>query len=157
MNRKLMAGLAAAGVLAGGGSAAALIAAGAPASAANTPAVASASATQVPAYGPLGSLVAKGTITQAQATAIHNALVKYWQDHGQPPRGQCQDGTPAVLAPGGALATVLGQLVKDGTITQSQASAVTTAFTQWVQAPHGYRNGPGDGRGMMAGYGSGTS
>ncbi len=152
MNRKLLAGLAVAGVLAGGGGAAAAIgAAGSPASA-STLAVAS-SVSQVPGYGPLGSLVTKGTLTQAQATAIHNALVKYWDAHRQAMRAQCDGTRPAVLAPGGALETVLAQLVKDGTITQAQADAVTNAFTQWVQAHgayqarmHGHGYGPGPAR-----------
>ena len=108
MNKKLLAGLAAAGLLAGGGSATAQAAVGAPASFASTTAVAS-SASRMPGCGPLGSLIAKGTITQAQAIAIHNGFIRYMQDHWR-----------------NILNTVLGQQVKNHTITQAQASAVTT-------------------------------
>ena len=57
MNKKLLAGLAAVGILAGGGGAAALATAGAPAAAASTVA-AVAGTPGVAAYGPLGSLIA---------------------------------------------------------------------------------------------------
>lgn len=164
MNKKLLAGLATVGLLAGGGTAA-LATAGAPAAAASTAAVA-ASTPGVAAYGPLGSLVAKGTITQSQATAIHDALIRYMHDHWQNMRQQCDgpgtDRTPWMLERGGALDTVLGQLVKDKTISQSQASTVRSAFTQWMQDHGGRGTGPhgpgyhGDGPGMMGGgFGNG--
>ena len=161
MNRKLLAGVAAFGLLAGGGGAAALAAA-APAAATSTVATASATTT-VAAYGPLGSLVAKGTITQAQATAIHNALISYMRSHWRDMRRDCTgagpDRTPWMLERGGPLDTVLGQLVRNGTLTKAQASAVTSAYTQWVNAhrgaaPHGYGRFGGHG-GMMAGIGNG--
>jgi hypothetical protein len=118
MNQKLLAGLAAVGLLAGGGSAAALAAAAAPA-AASTAAVAS-STDMKPGHGPLGSLVAKGTITQAQATAIRDAFISYGQSHWR-----------------STVDTVLGQLVHNHTITQAQSSSVSTAITQWVQSHRG--------------------
>ena len=118
MKQKLLAGMAAVGLLAGGGSAAALAAAAAPA-AAGTAAVAS-STDMKPGHGPLGSLVTNGTITQAQATAIRDAFVTYGQSHWR-----------------STVDTVLGQLVHNHTITQAQASKVTTAITQWVQSHRG--------------------
>jgi hypothetical protein len=159
MNKKLVAGLAAVGILAGGGTAAALITTGggAPATASTITAV-STTAT-VPAGSPLASLAAKGTITQAQATAIHNALITYMRTHrhdfGDHRAGSWPDGMP-MLAANGPLKTVLGQLVKNGTITQAQAIAVTSAFTQQIRAHWG--DGPGMrgyGPGMMGGYGPG--
>jgi hypothetical protein len=111
MNKKLLAGLAAVSFLAGGGGTTALAAAGASPAAASTAAVAS--STSGHGHGPLGSLVANGTITKAQAIAIHNALVAWVRGHWR-----------------NTLDTVLGPLVKNHTITQSQASAVITAFSQ---------------------------
>ncbi|MGE5132429.1 MAG: hypothetical protein ACM32E_05895 [Gemmatimonadota bacterium] len=164
MNRKLLAGVAALGLLAGGGGAAALAVA-MPAAATST--AASATAT-VPAYGPLGSLVAKGTITQAQATAIRDGLIRYMRAHWQDMRRDCTgagaDHTPWMLERGGALDTVLGQLVRSRTLTRAQAAAVTTAYTQWVNSHHGTwqpgygHRGPmmgGPGYGMMGGSGFG--
>ena len=119
MNKKLLAGLAAASFLAGGGGTTALAAAGAPPAAASTAAVVS--STRAPDHGPLGSLVAKGTITKAQAIAIRDALVAYVHGHWR-----------------STLDTVLGPLVKNHTITQAQAGAVITAFSQ------GWQNHAGD-------------
>jgi hypothetical protein len=153
MNKKLVAGLAAVGVLAGGGTAAALITAGgtAPATASTITAV-STTAT-VPAGSPLASLVAEGTITGSQAAAIQNALITYMREHRQDMSDHCAvfraNGMPWMLASSGPLKTVLGQLVRNGAITQSQATAVTGAFTQQVRA-----HGPGmrgHGPGMMGG------
>jgi polyhydroxyalkanoate synthesis regulator phasin len=155
MNNKLMAGLAAVGVLAGGGTAAALIIAGGTASATAGTVTAVSTTATVPAGGPLASLVAKGTITQTQATAIQDALVTYTREHRQDMDEHCafgSGGTPRMLASGGPLATVLGQLVKNGTITGSQAAAVTSAFTQQIKAH--WSDGPGwrgHGPGMMGG------
>jgi len=87
MNNKLVAGLAAAGVLAGGGTAAALItAAGTAPASANTITAVSTTAT-MPAGSQLASLAAKGTITQSQATAVTSAFTQqiraHWGDsHG---------------------------------------------------------------------------
>lgn len=111
MNKKLLAGLAAVGFLAGGGGTTALAAAGAPAAAAST-AVAS-STSGMPDHGPLESLVAKGTITKAQAIAIRDALITYVRGHWR-----------------STLETVLGPLVRNHTITQAQANAVITALSQ---------------------------
>jgi len=155
MNKKLLAGMAAAGLLAGGGGAAALATAGVPSAAASTAAVAS-STSRMPSHGPLGSLVAKGTITQSQATAIYNALISYMHSHWQNMHGQRHGGMSAILARGGALDTVLGQLVNKGTITKTQASAVTSAFTQWMRAHGGHRTGHHcHGWGMMGDSGNG--
>ncbi len=155
MNKKLLAGLAAAGLLTGGGGAAALATAGLPSAAAGTVAVAS-STHWAPGHGPLASLVAKGTITQSQATAIHNGLISYMHSHWQNMRGRCHGGMSAMLARGGALDTVLGQLVSKGTVTKTQASAVTSAFTQRMQTHGGHRTGHHcDSGGMMGGSGNG--
>lgn len=118
MNKKLLASLAAVGLMASGGSTTALVA-GAPAAAARTVAVAS-STSKAPECGPLGSLVAKGTITRAEAIAIHDALIAYVQTHWR-----------------STLDTVLGQEVKNHTITKAQASAVVSAITQWVHKHQG--------------------
>jgi hypothetical protein len=118
MNRKLLAGMTAVGLLAGGGSATALAAIGSPAAATAT--VAS-SMSKGPECGPLGPLVAKGTITRAQAISIHNAFISYARTHFR-----------------STLDTVLGQEVKNHTITKAQASAVGSAITKWVQK---YRSG----------------
>src|SRR5258706_3297057 len=123
MKKKRLSGLTAVGLLAGGGSATALAAAAAPAAAASTVAVAS-SASKAPDCGPLGPLVAKGTITHAQAIAIHDAFISYVHDHWRK-----------------VLDTVLGQQVKKHTITQAQASAVTSAITQWIQRYRGEASG----------------
>lgn len=157
MSKKLLAGLAAAGLLAGGGGATALATTGVPSAAASTVAVAS-STSQAPGHGPLASLVAKGTITQSQAITIRNALIGYMHGHWRNMRGhQWHGDMSAMLARGGALDTVLGQLVSKGTITKTQASAVTSAFTQWMRAHGGHGNGHHcDGGGMMGGSGSGT-
>jgi len=113
MNKRLLAGLAAVGLLAGGGSATAL--AVAPAAVAGTAAVAS-STSKAPDCGPLEPLVAKGTITHAQAVDIHNGFVKYVRDHWR-----------------SVIDTVLAQQVKNHTITKAQANEVYKAITQWVQ------------------------
>jgi len=123
MNSKLLAGLAAAGVLASGGSATALAVAGAPAADARTVVVASA-ASKAPECGPLGPLVAKGTITHAQAVDIHNAFIRYAREHFR-----------------STLDTVLGQQVKSHTITKAQASEVTKAITAWVEKYRGEESG----------------
>ena len=123
MNKKLLAGLAVAGLLAGGGGTAAL--AGVPSAAASTVAVAP-SPSCGPHHGPLESLVTKGTITQSQATAIRDGLISNLRSHWR-----------------NTLDTVLGQLVKQGTITKAQASQVTTALTkQLIQAHPGHGTGP---------------
>ena len=114
MNKKLLAGLASVGLLAGGGSVTAL-AAGIPAAAASTTAVAS-STSKAPYCGPLEPLVAKGTITHSQAVAIHNGFVKYVRDHWR-----------------SVIDTVLAQQVKNHTITKAQAGEVNKAIVGWVQ------------------------
>ena len=93
MNKKLLAGLAAAGVLAGGGTAAALITAGMAPATASTIAAVSTTAT-TPAGGPLASLAAKGTITQSQARAIQNALITYMREHRQDMGDHCAGSWP---------------------------------------------------------------
>jgi hypothetical protein len=109
MNKKLLAGLAAASFLAGGGGMAGVAA---PAATASTAAVA-ASTSGMPGHGPLESLVAKGTITKAQAVAIHNAFVAYFRGHWR-----------------STLDAVLGPLVRNHTISQAQANAVISALSQ---------------------------
>ncbi len=140
MNKKLLAGLVAVGLLAGGESATAMAAAGAPA-APGSPAAIASSTSGMSSCGPFESLITKGTITKAQAIAIHDAFVSYLSSHWRK-----------------TIDTVLGQLVKKHTITQAQASAVTTAITQWVQNNRGHESGDhglchhGHG-GMMGGSG----
>ena len=112
MNKKLLAGLAAASFLAGGGGTTALAAVAAPAANASTAAVAS-STSGWPDHGPLGSLIANGTITKAQAIAIRNAFVSYVRGHWR-----------------STLDAVLGPLVKNHTISQAQANAVISALSQ---------------------------
>jgi len=156
MNKKLLAGMAATGLLVGGGGAAALTTAGVPSAAASTVAVASSTSHMPWAHGPLASLVAKGTITRSQAIAIHDGLVSYVLSHRQSMHGWCHRGMSAMLARGGALDTVLGQLVGKGTITSAQARAVTSAFTQWVQTHRRVGAGHhGCGWGMPGGSGKG--
>jgi len=111
MIKKLLAGIAAVSFLGAGGGTTALAVVGAPAAAASTAAVAS--TPRMPDHGPLGSLVANGTITKAQAIAIHNALISYVRGHWR-----------------STLDTVLGPLVKNHTISQTQANAVISAFSQ---------------------------
>lgn len=123
MNNKLLAGLAVAGFLAGGGGAPALAPAGGPPVAASTVTVAS----RVPCQAPLESLVAKGTITRSQAIAIYKGLISYMHSHWQHMRGH------NLSALRGALDTVASRLASEGTLTKSQASAVTGAFAQWAQ------------------------
>jgi hypothetical protein len=118
MNSKLLAGLATVGLLASGGSVTALAAA-APAAAASSASVAS-STSKGPECGPLGPLVAKGTITHAQAIAIHNAFINYARSHWR-----------------SVLDTVLAKEVKNHTITKAQASEVNSAITRWVQKYQG--------------------
>lgn len=122
MNKNLLACLVAASLLTGGGGAAALAAAGAPAASASTAAVSGISREH--GCGPLGSLVAKGTITKTQAVAIHDAFVNYVRSHWR-----------------STADTVLGGLVKDHTITAAQASAVITEITKWTQKDHGNESG----------------
>jgi hypothetical protein len=123
MYKNLLAGVAAIGLLAGAGTVSALATAGAPAAATSTAAVTS-STSKAPDCGPLAPLVAKGTITQSQAIAIHTGFVSYVRDHW-----------PNILA------TVLGQQVKNHTITQAQARAVAGAITQEVQKYRGEQSG----------------
>jgi len=155
MNNKLVAGLAAAGVLAGGGTAAALITAAGTVPAAASAITAVSTTAPVPAGGPLASLVAKGTITQSQARAIQNAFITYMREHrhdiGDHCAGSWSGGMP-MLASRGPLTAVLGQLVKNGTITQPQATTVTSAFTQQIRAHWGDSHGQrGYSPGMMGG------
>jgi hypothetical protein len=132
MTKKLLAGVAAAGLLAGGGGATAL----ATGSVASASTVAAASSNSwAPSHNPLASLVAKGTINPSQAVAIRNGLINYVHSHPQIMRHGDMSG---MLGRGGALNTVLGQLVSKGTISKSQASAVTSTVTQWIKAQVGH-------------------
>jgi hypothetical protein len=73
----------------------------------------------------------------------------HWQDMGGYCTGSWPDGTP-MLASHGPLQSVLSQLMTNGTITQSQATAVTSAFTQQIRAH--WADGP-----SMRGYGPGMT
>src|ERR1017187_7726316 len=155
MNKKLAAGLAAAGILAGGGSAAAMAAAGSTAPAAASTAAATASTPAMPCTGTaLASLVSKGTITQAQATAIQNAMWTYARNHLGDMRDY-MDGMPAAMWSDAPMATVLRQQVSKGTITQAQATAITQQMkSNWDHGSGSGRSGSGrsgSGAGMMGG------
>ena len=92
-------------------------------------------------------LVEDGTITQAQADAVREAMTQYMRDH-RPAFGRGE--TPPGLRSDGPLATVLQQLVKDGTITQAQATAITNAAQEHVRARWADASGTGPhGRTMM--------
>lgn len=142
MSKNLLAGLAVAGLLVGGGGTTAVAVAGAPAASASTVAAASRTS-KAPECGPLGPLVANGTITRAQALAIHNGFVRYVHSHWRM-----------------VVATVVGQEVKNHTITHAQANEVIHAITQWVQKQRAEESGHHGhchyvhGGGMMGGSGS---
>jgi competence protein ComGC len=125
MNMKLAASLAAAAVLAGGGTTAAWASTGSTAPAAVGTVAGSASAPAVPCASlALAALVSNGTITQAQATAIQDAMQAYMRGH----LGDMRDymaGRAAATWAGGPMAAVLRQLVSQGMITSAQAAAVT--------------------------------
>ena len=145
MRKQLTLALVAAGI---GIGAVALTLGGAPVMAVSPTGAPTASALPTPPSGsPLTTLVANGTLSEAQATAIQNALVGYVREHWPPATGW-SNGTPPVLASNGPLATVLNGLVKDGTLTQAQAIALQDAVTQQVQSrfaggvgPWGARSG----------------
>lgn len=172
MNKKLLASLAAAGVLAGGTTAAVLAATGGIAGAAAAPSAAASTPPSMPCTGDaLRSLVSKGTITQAQATAFQDALWAYMRGgHDGSIGSHMRDirdhraGMPMWLPDGGPMRTVLQQLVSKGTITQAQASAITNAITlemrdhwgngygmHWTYTWHGHGTGMMDGRHMGMG------
>ena len=139
MRKKLASGVLAVSVLAGGGAAAALLAGGVSASAA--PSTAATTATSGPSFVPfpLQQLVENGTITQVQTAAVHNAMFQYVQDN-RPAFGS-SGTTPPMLEPNGPLASVLAQLVKNDTITQAEATAITKALSSQASAHFG--SGPG--------------
>jgi hypothetical protein len=125
MNMKLAASLAAAAVLAGGGTTAAWASTGSTTPAAAGTVAGSASAPALPcASTALAALVSKGTITQAQATAIQGAMQAYMRDHLGDMRGYMSGRASATWA-GAPMATVLRQMVSKGTITSAQATAIT--------------------------------
>jgi competence protein ComGC len=125
MNVKLAASLAAAAVLAGGGTTAAWAATGSTTPAAAGTAAASASAPALPcASTALATLVSNGTITEAQATAIQNAMQAYMRGHLGDMRGY-MSGRASATWSGGPMATVLRQLVSQGMITSAQVAAIT--------------------------------
>lgn len=156
LRKKFAAGVVVAGVLAGGGTAAAVLAGSAPAMAEGTT-IAAAATTPAPSCVPvpLQGLVGNGTITQAQATAVHDALFAYVQAN-RPVPGTNATASP-MLAPNGALQTVLGQLVSNGTITEAQASAITDAMSSHANARVGAGFGMHAGNGLprmgMSGFG----
>jgi hypothetical protein len=141
MNKRVMAGLAAAGVLTSGLSAVALVTGSgvAPASGA---AAAAYSAPRMPCAGnALNSLVRKGTISRAQATAVHDAFRRYMRDQA----GRMGWGMAGMrhhmgdMTAHGPMAAVLRQLVSNGTITRAQA----TAIIQQMRSHCGHWRGAG--------------
>ncbi|HVL33841.1 MAG TPA: hypothetical protein VM600_09715 [Actinomycetota bacterium] len=93
---------------------------------------------------PLGALVDNGTITQAQADAIHAKMKERLEkmraagDLPKPRTLHRGSKRPKVLA----LTSVLPDLVKDGTITQSQADAITKWFEDRRKERRGVRRAP---------------
>ena len=82
------------------------------------PASTVAAAASTPCTGTaLASLVSKGTITQAQATAIQNAMWTYLRNHLGDMRDHW-DGMPAAMWSDVPMATVLRQQVSKGTMTR---------------------------------------
>lgn len=94
----------------------------------------------------LQQLVDNGTITQAQVTALRQAMLSYMEKNG-PPFGWFGSGSTTAprLAANGQLAKVLAQLVKEGTFTQAQANAVTNALCARANARFATRLGGGYG------------
>jgi polyhydroxyalkanoate synthesis regulator phasin len=141
MNKRVMAGLTAAGILTGGASAVALVAGGGVAPAGATVAAAY-SAPRMPCAGnALNSLIRKGTITQAQATAVQKALGTYMRDQ----TGRMGWDMASMrrhmgdMTAHGPMATVMRQLVSKGTITRTQA----TAIIQQMRTHCGHGHGAG--------------
>lgn len=126
MNKRVMAGLAAAGLLAGGASTVALVTGGGVAPAGATVAAAY-STPRMPCVGnALSSLVRKGTITPAQAMAVQKAFWTAMRDQAgrmgwdmASMRRHMGDMTAH-----GSMATVLRQLVSKGIITRAEAIAI---------------------------------
>ncbi len=154
MKKILVAGLAAAGVLAGGTGAVALVNGGGATPASATTVAATYITTDMPCAGALSSLVRKGTITRAQATAIQNALWAYMRDHSAR-MGEHMAGSRGHLGDmddmwgNGPMARVLQELVSKGTITKAQATAITSTITQRMTAWHDH------GAGMMGSHDAG--
>jgi polyhydroxyalkanoate synthesis regulator phasin len=139
MNVKLAAGLAAAAVFAAGGGTAAWAATGSGAAAvpgsATVAASTGAASTGAASTGAastgqagcasaaLAPLVSKGTITQAQATAIQNAMWAAMRGRLGDMRDRMASGTARWS--GAPLAAVLGEMVRKGAITSAQAAAIT--------------------------------
>lgn len=153
-------GLVLVAALAGGGTATALLSNSPSALAATVEPAATTTTTTAPGSGwganttaPMASalqkLVANGTITQAQATAVRNALIQDMRNWRSTDGAGMMDGD-------GMWASTLDQLVKDGTITQSQATAVTEAMAAQVEGFCGSRGADGTGYGMMGGSGGWT-
>ncbi len=147
-------GLVLVAVLAGAGTAAALVA-GSPSALAAPVVPAATTTTTAPGAGvganstmPMSSvlqkLVANGTITPAQATAVRNALledIRSWRS----------TGGAQMMQRGGMWASALSQLVTDATITQSQATAITKAMVARAEEFCGTRWADRTGYGMMGG------
>jgi hypothetical protein len=127
MNKKVMAGLAAASVLTGGASAAAVVAGGGVAPVRATVAAAY-SIPRMPscAAGALNHLVRTGMITRVQATAVHNAFSTYMRDHAGQMGGYMGSMRHLMgdMTAHGPMATMLRPLVSKGTITRAQATAM---------------------------------
>lgn len=128
--------VAAAAVLAGGGAVGAVVVGGggAPSPAQTSSATGVTTSLTWFAASPLASLVRNGTITQAQATAVQNWLLRYMQQY----RLRYGPGDVAgALPPGGPLAAVLGQEVTNGTISQAQSTAIGNAVAARFHAVWG--------------------
>lgn len=88
--------------------------------------------------GPLTSLVADGTLTQAQADAVKDAVHSRRDDQRAATRADRHAAREA------ARAAALAALVADGTLTQAQADAIEDA----IESHHESREGRGGPHGM---------
>ena len=87
----------------------------------------------------LSALVNDGTISQAQANAVRAAMITYMESVI---KGDGSTFPMPIGNAGGVMRTVLGALVSNGTITQTQADAIVDAMVH---------------HGMMSGFGTNGS
>jgi hypothetical protein len=126
MNKKVIAGFAAAGVLTGGAGAASVLTDGSVAPVSAMFAASHSVPRMSCAVGALNHLVRTGMITQGQATAVQNAFSTYMRDHSRPMGGYMGSMRHLMgdMAAHGPMATMLRQMVSKGTITRAQATVI---------------------------------
>jgi hypothetical protein len=126
MNKRVIAGLAAASVLTGGASAVALDTGGGVAPAGATVAAAYSTPRMPCAANALNSLVRNGTISRAQAAAVQKAFWTFVRDQA----GRMGWGMASMrhhmgdMTAHGPMAALLRHLVSEGAITRAQATAI---------------------------------